>query len=87
VENFSLIGTVKDVVFSGAATRVFVELTNGAEFKITRLTAEKLPSLNDVLYLSWKTEDCVVMHSPAQEVTSTIVNVDLGKWVLENSSL
>ena len=74
-------GTVKDVIFSGSLTKVFVELSNGAEFKITRLSACKLPAAGEKIQLFWKPEDCVVIHSPADEIHQAIENVDLGEWV------
>lgn len=74
-------GTVKDVIFSGSLTKVFVELSNGAEFKITRVSACKLPAAGEKIQLFWKPEDCVVIHSPADEIHQAIENVDLGEWV------
>lgn len=78
---FGFTGTVKDVIFSGSLTKVFVELSNGAEFKITRLSACKLPAAGEKIQLFWKPEDCVVIHSPADEIHQAIENVDLGEWV------
>lgn len=74
-------GTVKDVIFSGSLTKVFVELSNGAEFKITRVSACKLPAAGEKIQLFWKPEDCVVIHSPADKIHQAIENVDLGEWV------
>lgn len=74
-------GVVKDVIFTGSLTKVYVELTNGAEFKITRLSACKLPKTGEAIQIGWKPEDCVVIHSPADEIHQAIENVDLGEWV------
>lgn len=87
VENFSIKGIVKDVIFSGSQTKVYVELSNGAEFKITRLSACKLPSIGEELSLFWDPEDCVVLHSPANEIHNAIENVDLGKWMEEQNKI
>lgn len=87
VENFSVKGIVKDVIFSGSQTKVYVELSNGAEFKITRLSACKLPSIGEELSLFWDPEDCVVLHSPANEIHNAIENVDLGKWMEEQNKI
>lgn len=87
VENFSVKGIVKDVIFSGSQTKVYVELSNGAEFKVTRLSACKLPSIGEELSLFWDPEDCVVLHSPANEIHNAIENVDLGKWMEEQNKI
>lgn len=80
-EHSTFSGVVKDVIFTGSVTKVFIELSNGAEFKITRLSSCKLPSVGERLHLFWKPEDCVVIHSPADEIHQTIENVDLAEWV------
>jgi spermidine/putrescine transport system ATP-binding protein len=85
VLGFNMPAIVKETIFSGAQTKVFAELPNGAEFKITRLSATKLPSSGEKIYLSWKPEDAVVMHSVSQEITHALDTVDLGKWVAENA--
>ncbi len=78
-------GIVKDVVFTGSTRKVFVEISNGAEFKITRLALESLPSIGEKITLFWKAEDCVVIHSPADEIHQTIENVNLDEWIKQQT--
>lgn len=86
-DGFNLEGAVKDFVFIGATTKIFVELSNGAEFKVTRLSSQALPKKGEKIALHWKAEDGVVIHSPADDITKTIENVDLGKWVEQQNNL
>lgn len=85
-KGFSITGSVTDIIFCGNQSKVFVQLSNGADLKITRLAAEKLPAVGEKISVFWEAENCVLLHSVADEIHSTIQNVDLGKWVAEQTS-
>jgi spermidine/putrescine transport system ATP-binding protein len=80
VPGFMLYGTAKEILFCGSVTKTIMELSNGANVWISRLSGSPLPEQGNRLYLHWKPED-VVMHSVGNEVRSTMENVDLGGWV------
>ncbi|MDY4902869.1 MAG: ABC transporter ATP-binding protein [Treponema sp.] len=86
-DGFTMAGTVTDVIFCGNQTKIFVELYNGGDLKMTRLTTEKLPQLGDEVSIFWDKENCVMLHSPADEIRSVIENVDVGKWVEEQNQI
>ncbi|MCI5523456.1 MAG: ABC transporter ATP-binding protein [Spirochaetia bacterium] len=86
-DGFTMAGTVTDVIFCGNQTKIFVELYNGGDLKITRLTTEKLPQPGDEVSIFWDKENCVMLHSPADEIRSVIENVDVGKWVEEQNQI
>jgi spermidine/putrescine transport system ATP-binding protein len=81
VPGFMLCGIVQDQLFCGPVTKVLIELPNGENFKISRLSGTPLPPTGTQWYLYWNPEDAVVMHSVANKVRNTMENVDLGKWV------
>lgn len=81
VPGFMLYGTAKETLFCGSVTKTIMELSNGANIRISRLSGSPLPEQGSRLYLHWKPEDAVVMHSVGNEVRSTMENVDLGGWV------
>lgn len=85
-DGFTIAGTVTDVIFCGNQTKMFVELSNGANLKITRLAAENLPEIGKEISVYWEPENCVMLHSVADEVHSAIENVDLGKWLEEQTA-
>lgn len=85
-DGFTMAGTVTDVIFCGNQTKMFVELSNGADLKITRLAAENLPEIGEEISVYWEPENCVMLHSVADEVHSAIENVDLGKWLEEQTA-
>lgn len=85
-DGFTMAGTVTDVIFCGNQTKMFVELSNGADLKITRLAAENLPEIGEEISVYWEPENCVMLHSVADEVHSAIENVDLGKWLEEQNA-
>lgn len=86
-DGFTMAGTVTDVIFCGNQTKIFVELYNGGNLKMTRLTTEKLPQPGDEVSIFWDKENCVMLHSPADEIRSVIENVDVGKWVEEQNQI
>lgn len=86
-DGFTMAGTVTDVIFCGNQTKIFVELYNGGDLKMTRLTTEKLPQPGDEVSIFWDKENCVMLHSPADEIRSVIENVDVGKWVEEQNQI
>lgn len=86
-DGFTMAGTVTDVIFCGNQTKIFVELYNGGDLKMTRLTTEKLPQPGDEVSIFWDKENCVMLHSPADEIRSVIENVDVGKWVKEQNQI
>jgi len=86
-EGFSIAGTVTDVIFCGNQKKIFVELYNGADLKITRLATEKTPEIGEEIAVYWDKENCVMLHSPADEIRNAFENVDLGKWVEEQNKI
>lgn len=66
VENFSLCGMAKELVYMGSMVKCMVMMPNGQELKINRFAGEPLPSLDSDVYLSWAAEDAFVMETHAK---------------------
>lgn len=78
VEGFSLIGTVKDHIYIGSVLKTIVTLFNGQEVKIERLAGEELLKEKEQVYLYWKKEDAVVIHSMDHKFYQAVENITLG---------
>lgn len=66
VENFSLSGIAKELVYMGSMVKCMVMMPNGKELKINRFAGEALPLLDSQVYLSWAAEDAFVMETHAK---------------------
>lgn len=84
VEGFNLSGKVSDFIFNGASAKSLVTLSDGSDIKISKLSGNTLPKIGTVVYLYWKPDDVVIMHSEGDTVNKAIKDVNLGKWVKEN---
>lgn len=73
VEGFSIIGRVKEQVYVGSVIKVMIELSNGSEVKLERLAGQPLPEKESV-FLYWKKEDAVLIHSISHVVYDAVDN-------------
>jgi len=67
VENFSLCGMAKELVYMGSMVKCMVMMPNGQELKINRFAGETLPSLDSEVHLSWAAGDAFVMETHAKQ--------------------
>jgi spermidine/putrescine transport system ATP-binding protein len=63
VENYELCGIVKEHVYIGAQIKTTVELANGQIVKLTNHPEADLPELGSLVYLYWKEDKAVIMHT------------------------
>ena len=80
-DGFTLLGVVKDYIFTGSFINVVIELANMKRITITRFDGDEIPKIGDVIYPYWDPSDAVIMANEGESVSSTIENVDLGNWV------
>lgn len=75
VPNFGISATVKDLIYVGSVIKCIVELPNGNELKIERLSGEELPKIGDVIYPHWNIEDAVLIHSMNNIIFQSIESI------------
>ena len=56
----------------GSVLKCIIELPNGNELKVERLSGEELPAIGDVIYPYWNIEDAVLIHSMNHTVFQSI---------------
>lgn len=66
VEGFELCGIVKEHIYIGSVLKAIVQIPNGDLIKIERLSNETLPEKGSQVYLYWKREDAVLIHTMDQ---------------------
>lgn len=72
---FSIKARVKDYIYVGSIIKCVVELPNGNELKIERLSGEELPEIGSVIYPYWNMEDAVLIHNQDNLVFEALENV------------
>ena len=77
IEGFSIVGTVKEHIYVGSIIKTIVILPTGKEIKINKLTGDALVPINTHVYIHWKPEDSVVIHSNNEELYGIIDNPDI----------
>ena len=77
VEGFTLQAKVRDYVYVGSVIKCIATLPNGNDVKIGRLAGQELPEIGSVVFLYWKPEDAVLIHSQEQLVFQALENIRL----------
>ena len=75
VAGFGISATVKDLIYVGSVIKCIVELPNGNELKIERLSGDPLPNIGDVIYPYWNVEDAVLIHSMNNIIFQSIESI------------
>ena len=75
VPMFGISATVKDIIYVGSILKCIIELPNGNELKVERLSGDELPKIGDVVYPYWNVEDAVLIHSMNHIVFQSIENI------------
>lgn len=73
IEGFSIVGRVKEQVYVGSVIKVILELSDGSEVKLERLAGQKLPDTENI-FLYWKEEDAVLIHSLGHAIYDAVDN-------------
>lgn len=81
VEGFTVIGNIKEHVFIGSIMKTIVALPTGQEIKINKLSDGKLDPVGTRVYIHWKPEDAVVIHTKGDKVYDIVDNPDLSTAV------
>ena len=72
IPEFGISATVKEIIYVGSVLKCIIELPNGNELKVERLSGEELPAIGDVIYPYWNIEDAVLIHSMNHTVFQSI---------------
>ena len=75
VPMFGISATVKDIIYVGSILKCIIELPNGNELKVERLSGDELPKIGEVVYPYWNVEDAVLIHSMNHIVFQSIENI------------
>lgn len=75
ISGFGISATVKELIYVGSVIKCIVELPNGNELKIERLSGEALPAIGDVIYPFWNIEDAVLIHSMNNVIFQSIESI------------
>jgi spermidine/putrescine transport system ATP-binding protein len=75
VPGFSLPGTVTENIYIGTAVKSLITLPNGQEIRLCSPSGQMPPPVGKAVYIHWKAEDAVVMHSDANKIYSYIKDV------------
>lgn len=78
VQGFELIGTVKEHIYIGSVVKTIITLLNGQEIRMERLAGEELLKENERVYLYWKKNDAVLIHSMDHNFYQAVENITLG---------
>lgn len=73
VEGFSVAGKVKEKIYVGSVIKVIIELSDGTEVKLERLAGQSLPD-TETIFLYWKEEDAVLIHSLSHGIYDAVDN-------------
>ncbi len=63
VKNFELRGIVKEHVYIGSLIKTSIELSNGQQVKLNNLPDVDIPETGSLVYLYWKEDKAVIMHT------------------------
>ena len=63
---------MKEIIYVGSVLKCIIELPNGNELKVERLSGEELPVIGEVIYPYWNIEDAVLIHSMNHTVFQSI---------------
>ena len=66
---------MKDIIYVGSILKCIIELPNGNELKVERLSGDELPKIGEVVYPYWNVEDAVLIHSMNHIVFQSIENI------------
>ncbi len=77
VDHFDLRGVVKENIYIGSIIKTTVELSNGQMMKITNLPENEINEIGEVVYLYWKDNKSVVIHTREDKLYDLIDDVDL----------
>ena len=72
IPEFGISATVKEIIYVGSVLKCIIELPNGNELKVERLSGEELPVIGEVIYPYWNIEDAVLIHSMNHTVFQSI---------------
>ena len=78
VEGIAFQGVIKEQVYVGSTLKTIVTLSDGNDFKIMSLAGGIPLPVGTAVYVSWKKEDAVVMHSNDDVVYSAMENIVMG---------
>lgn len=72
IDKFELRGIVKEHVYIGSLIKTSVELSNGQQVKISNLPENEVPEIGTLVYLYWKENKAVVMHTREDKLYDAI---------------
>lgn len=72
VEGFSLQGIVKEHIYAGSSIRTVVELANSQEIKLAHHPEDDLPKPGCDVYLYWKLDKTVLLHTSEDKLYDLI---------------
>ncbi len=74
VKGFSIRGRIKEHIFTGASTKIIIELLNGQELKAARTPDSELFEIGERVNVSWAPERAAVLHTTEDRLYDVIEN-------------
>lgn len=74
VDNFNIVGKVKEHVYIGNVKKTIVILSDGMEVKVNSAPKSELIEIGAQVYIHWDKDDAVVIRSQSQEVFQVVDN-------------
>ncbi len=78
IDGFSIQGIVKEQIYVGNIIKSNIVIGNGQTLKLSRIAADEIPRVGEVVNIYWNLEDAVVMKSRDHVIYNVIENVNLG---------
>jgi spermidine/putrescine transport system ATP-binding protein len=75
VEGFTLCGTVKEHIYIGNINKVMIELDNGQDIKMERLSHVDIPQVGTKVYIYWKAEEAVLLQNDGKVMNPVVKQV------------
>lgn len=74
VKGFSIRGRIKEHIFTGASTKIIIELLNGQELKAARTPDSELFEIGERVNVSWTPARASVLHTTEDKLYDVIEN-------------